>query len=167
MDTLFLGISHVVPRRHTWILCGKSAGKRAKEYAGMLLEDLKKDTAMLGYRKKVLLASISQTDTLVEMVTRRGFKNIPADSFYFYNGSAINVTLRKGFAEATIQQLKSSGSIRYFSDLTLKKKISEYDIVIREFGCRKRSILIKHPSLLTILLNWRTTSLIGFIIIIY
>ena len=108
--------------------------QRAKENAGMLLEDLKKDTAMLSERKESLLGSISQTDTLIEMVTRRDFKNIPSDSFYYYNGSAINVTLRSGFAEATIQQLKSSGSLRYFTDLRLKKKISEYDVAIRELG---------------------------------
>ena len=109
-------------------------GKRAKEYAGMLLEDLKKDTAMLSQRKNSLMRSVFKTDTLIEMVTRREFKNIPADSFYYYNGSAINITLRSGFAESTIQQLKSSGSLRYFTDPGLKKKISEYDIAIRELG---------------------------------
>ena len=109
-------------------------GKRAKEYAGMLLEDLRKDTAMLAARKRLLLRSISQTDTLIDMVTRRDFKHIPADSFYLYNGSAINFTTRRGFAEATIEQLKSSGNLRYFSNLELKKKISEYDVVIREFN---------------------------------
>ena len=109
-------------------------GERAKEFAGMLLEDLKKDTAMLSQRKRWLMRSVFQTDTLIEMITRRGFKNIPADSFYYYNGSAINVTLRNGFAESTIQQLKSSGSLRYFTDIRLKKKISEYDVAIRELG---------------------------------
>jgi hypothetical protein len=105
--------------------------QRAKEFAEMLMDDLKKDTIMLNQRKKQLIRSVLQTDTLVEMITRREFKNIPADSFYYYNGSAINVTLMNGFAEATIQQLKSSGSLRYFTDNMLKKKISEYDIAIR------------------------------------
>ena len=109
-------------------------GQRAKEYAGMLLDDLKKDTAMLNERKKLLISSVFQTDTLIEMVTRRGFKHIPADSFYYYNGSAINVTQRNGFAEATIQQVKSSGSLRYFTNHLLKKKISEYDIAIHNLN---------------------------------
>ena len=111
--------------------------QRAKEYAGMLLEDLRKDTAMLAARKRLLLNSISQTDTLINIVTRREFKNIPADSFYLYNGSAINSLVRTGFAEATIEQLKSSGNLRYFSNLELKKKISEYDVAIREFNMRE------------------------------
>jgi hypothetical protein len=111
--------------------------QRAKEYAGMLLDDLKKDTTMLNERKKLLMRSVFQTDTLIAMVTCRDFKNIPADSFYYYNGAAINVTQMNGFAEATIQQLKSSGSLRYFTNNLLKKKISEYDIAIRNLNLQE------------------------------
>jgi len=98
--------------------------QREKKFARLLCEDFKKDTALIN-----------------KVIVRKEFRKTKLDSlFYFFalpdlqsNAAAIyyyshfvNPTFEFAPSDATIQQLRSSGSLRYFSNLQLYNAITTY-----------------------------------------
>ena len=109
--------------------------QRANEYAHMLLKDVIKDTEELHDLLIYYEESINTTDTLEQL--RQEYKNaIPDIDFYRYGRYALGV-YRMSFNDATLQQLKNSGNLRYFGNLAVKEKVSEYDNAIRTFSLRQ------------------------------
>ena len=109
--------------------------QRANEYAHMLLKDVIQDTEELHDLLNYYEESINTTDTLEQL--RQEYKNtLPDIDFYRYGRYALGV-YRISFNDATLQQLKNSGNLRYFGNLQLKEKVSEYDNAIRTFSLRQ------------------------------
>ena len=109
--------------------------QRANEYAHMLLKDVIKDTIELHGLRNYYQQSISAIDTL-EHLWRQYKSTMPEIDFYFYGRYALSA-YRMSFNDATLQQLKNSGNLRYFGNLALKEKVSEYDNAIRTFSLRQ------------------------------
>jgi hypothetical protein len=111
-----------------------SENTRAKEYARMLLNDVVKDTVELRDLLVQYQNIISNLDTLQQLRQTLG-SNMTDFDFWYYSYTAFAAG-RISFNEATMQQVKNSGNLRYFHNLKLKEKIGEYDNITRAFALR-------------------------------
>ena len=99
--------------------------KRAKQYASFLHSDLVKDTANLSERIEYMVSGTKQIDTLISILKSPDpetfTKKIYELSTYPYSNPVFTAN------NSTIEQLKSSGSLRYFRSNTLVRYFSAYD----------------------------------------
>lgn len=104
--------------------------KRAREYARLLADDLSFDIAELNRTEKVLNKIITAGDSLGKLLSVDDVKNVSGGKLYYYeywSGWRWSIISR----DATLQQLKSSGTLRYFSNELLVRKILSYEESIR------------------------------------
>ena len=102
----------------------------AKEYAGLLINDIEADLAEFNTTDHVLKRIINSGDSLSILVHEKGVKNIPSGKLYYYeywSGWQWRVTPRN----ATLKQLESSGSLRYLGSKTLIRKILDYEETLK------------------------------------
>ena len=102
--------------------------QRAKELAKNLLEDLKYDTSYMHYVRSVRLDKIRVVDSLLVEL-----KNYPASvntsKVYEYVYSLIfKIHFKR--ADGTVNQLKNSGYLRYFSKTAIPQQLMEYDRIV-------------------------------------
>ncbi|HJS55058.1 MAG TPA: hypothetical protein VJ765_10950 [Chitinophagaceae bacterium] len=104
--------------------------KRAKVYAVTMKANLQTDTAEL---KQIVYRgnfATSYLDTFLLLLSAYDITSIPSGKLYWYGlfGGYL-----RGFQsnDATFQQMKSSGSLRYFSNPALEQQISNYDQLMR------------------------------------
>ena len=88
-------------------------GVRAEEYAHTLLQDIIKDTLELDRMIVVYKENIATTDTLLELDRVLKTGSVASGSLYYYGIPALSA-FRVSFNDATLQQLKNSGNLRYF-----------------------------------------------------
>ncbi len=104
--------------------------QRARVYAATMKANLQADTAEL--KQMVYRGSLASDylDSFLFLVSSGDFKRIPTGKLYLYGlfGGYL-----RGFQpnDATFQQMKSSGSLRYFANPELEQKISNYDQLMR------------------------------------
>jgi hypothetical protein len=104
--------------------------QRAAIFAKGMIKNLVKDKEELNqiiYRTEFAVAYL---DTFITLLSRHEVSEIPTGKLYWYGlwGGYI-----RGFEpnDATYQQMKNSGSLRYFNDPELEDEISQYDQVLR------------------------------------
>jgi hypothetical protein len=99
--------------------------ERAKFYAETMLKDLEADTAQLNPYKAYFSYAACNVDTLMQLVAGNDPKNIPSGKLYWYGlwGGAHRYFIPN---DATLQQMKSSGSLRYF-EKTVGHEVAKYD----------------------------------------
>ena len=99
--------------------------QRARQYALFLHSDLIKDTANLSQRIEYMASGIKQIDTLISILKSPApetfTKKIYELSTYSYSNPLFTAN------NSTMEQLKSSGSLRYFRSNTLVRYFSDYD----------------------------------------
>lgn len=103
--------------------------QHAKEFASSLLKDLEADTAQLkGYREYFSYAA-NNADTLIQLLTQSEPGKIPSGRLYWFGlfGGAHRYFVPN---DATFQQMKSSGALRYF-DRKVARDVSKYDRLCR------------------------------------
>jgi hypothetical protein len=105
--------------------------KHANQYALQLLNDLRVDSAQLQNNMKLNLMFVGKMDTLRKLVHAFGSKNFTTGQLYYY-GRYTTWYNRFVPNDATLQQMKSSGSIRYFKNSLLEQRISQYDKMVRQ-----------------------------------
>jgi hypothetical protein len=108
----------------------------AKVYAASMMNNLKEDTAELhGYLAYMKYGSLN-VDTLLNLLSSNDPKNIPTGKLYWYGlfGAAES---RFTPNDATFQQMKSSGSLRYFTNTTLAQEVAQYDRLCRQMQTRQ------------------------------
>jgi hypothetical protein len=98
--------------------------QREKKFAGLLYEDLKKDTLFLNRTIRMKEWRIKKLDSLLWFLSEPGLEKNGALIYYYAHSLFMNMPFKP--AEATIQQLRSSGSLRYFSKPELYNAISNY-----------------------------------------
>jgi hypothetical protein len=99
--------------------------KSAREYASLLIEDLATDTVALNNAARVMNLIITAGDSLGNLL-RSDPKLIVGGKLYYYEYlSSIRWNLISH--DATLQQLKSSGALRYLGDTSLIRKIMNYE----------------------------------------
>ncbi len=106
-----------------------SEHERAKVFAASMLKDLEADTAQLRPYRVYFDYAASNVDTLMQMLSSHDLKDIPTGKLYWYGlfGGAHGFFIPN---DATFQQMKSSGSLRYFD------KIISYDVAKYDRLCR-------------------------------
>lgn len=104
--------------------------QRAKVYAKSMYENLAKDTAELEQIARRGAFAVAYLDSFLTLVTNNEFNEIPTGKLYWFGlwGGYL-----RGFEpnDATFQQMKNSGSLRYFNDPELEMAIGEYDQMLR------------------------------------
>ena len=99
--------------------------KRAREYASLLIEDLATDTVAFNNAARVMNLIITAGDSLGNLL-RSDPKLIVGGKLYYYeylSSTRWNLISH----DATLQQLKSSGALRYLGDTSLIRKIMNYE----------------------------------------
>jgi len=100
--------------------------ERGKKYATFLYDDLIKDTLVLSNRTQFMQNGITKLDTLIAALQHftnsdSDIKKIYALSTYAYAAPFFGATT------STLEQLKFSGSLRYFKNSQLIRSFTEYD----------------------------------------
>jgi len=98
--------------------------QREKKFAGLLYEDLKKDTLLLNRTIRMKKWRSIRLDSLIYFLTQPDLEKNAAFIYYYAHSIFMNMPFKPN--EATIQQLRSSGSLRYFSKPDLYNAISNY-----------------------------------------
>jgi hypothetical protein len=101
---------------------------RAKQYAKSLISDLENDTIMANSRIEQIARNMAKIDTLSAYVYDKDLEQI--NNFELFYKSVISSYNPYTWNRATLEQIKSSGSLRYFND-NIVKKVSAYDAFSR------------------------------------
>lgn len=104
--------------------------QRAKVFAVSMIDDLIADTTQLIEYKKKVSYDAHNVDTLFQLLAQADLKDIPSGKLYWYG--LFGGAHRSFFPnDATLQQMKSSGSIRYFTNKTIVRQVAQYDQLCR------------------------------------
>ena len=102
--------------------------QRAKELAKSLREDLKIDTATFHQIRRIRSEKLNIIDSLLsELKNYPAAVNIPKIYHHVYN-TIFKIHFKR--AEGTVNQLKNSGYLRYFSKTSIPNKLMEYDRIV-------------------------------------
>jgi hypothetical protein len=104
---------------------------REKEYMKLMIEDLKSDTVLLSSNKRIRQQRNEMIDSLIYLLTSPFIKE-NGNTIYFFARS-ISPPLNIFPNDRTIQQLKSSGSLRLIRNLNVSDGIMAYDQKMRQF----------------------------------
>src|SRR5579862_340970 len=104
---------------------------REKEYMKLMVEDLRSDTVLLSSNIRLRQQRIKMIDSLIFLLTSPFIKE-NGNTIYFFARS-ISPPLNIFPNDRTIQQLKSSGSLRLIRDLKVSDGIMAYDQKMRGF----------------------------------
>jgi hypothetical protein len=99
--------------------------KSAREYASLLIEDLATDTVELNRDAHVLNLIIAAGDSLGNLLSSDPTLIVGGKLYYYEYLSSTRWNLISH--DATLQQLKSSGALRYLGDTSLIRKIMNYE----------------------------------------
>ena len=104
--------------------------QREKEYMKTMLEDLKSDSAMFETNIQLRTSRIKMIDSLVTLLSLPAMNKSGNDIYYF--GRSISPPTNIFPNDRTIQQLKSSGSLRLIRKKDISNSIMAYDQMIRQ-----------------------------------
>ena len=99
---------------------------RAKEFAVTLYADLQADTADLKSYIKYVDRGAKSVDTLMQLLSANDPHQIPSGKLYWFGlwGGAYRMFTPH---DATLLEMKNSGSLRYFSNHTINRELAQYD----------------------------------------
>ncbi len=100
--------------------------ERAHEFAELLVDDLKKDTAQLISDLKQIDFVAPRIDTFRTLAQTKDISNFPGGTWYYY-ARFTSWYFSYNSNNATIEQLKSSGSLRYFKNKEVINAVAQYD----------------------------------------
>jgi hypothetical protein len=103
---------------------------RAKDFAESLVKDMQNDTAAILAQKKSAEIYITLADSLLSISQRR-LEGRNAAEFSFYT-RFMYWTVPVAWSRATFEQIKNSGSLRYFKNYQLLEKLMKYDGLVNE-----------------------------------
>jgi hypothetical protein len=99
--------------------------QRVKQYARSLSYDLANDTSMINVVIFRINRNIRMTDTLAAYIRQNPFNQLRNINLFVL--SAIDRYPPYTWSRATIDEIKNSGSLRYFEEDKIVKAISAYD----------------------------------------
>src|SRR5688572_10335009 len=116
--------------------------QRAKKYAAALYKNLVKDTFILNQRIEAIEETNANLDSLIELLTIKN-QTSSFDRIYELSGYAFG-SLFFPATTSTINQLKNSGSVRYFSGTELIDNFNAYDAQLESLkGLQESNIYIQ------------------------
>ena len=103
--------------------------KRAKIYAGTMVNDLRTDTSALKAYINYWNYASNNVDTLFQLLSKDEPSQIPSGKLYWYGlfGGAPTIFISN---DATFQEMKSAGALSYFNN-NLAEKMTQYDQLTR------------------------------------
>ncbi|GAC1306681.1 MAG: hypothetical protein NVSMB24_17360 [Mucilaginibacter sp.] len=103
-----------------------SENSRANEYAATLYSDLKLDTAELNGYLTYFKFGKANVDTLMQLLADADPKQVSSGKLYWFGlyGGAYRIFTPH---DATLLELKNSGSLRFFGDKVINRKLALYD----------------------------------------
>ena len=103
---------------------------RAKDFSKTLVKDLHNDTALIHDHQKTAGLYIAFADTLLAMSKTR-LDGLTASRFSFYT-RFMYWTAAITWNNATFEQIKNSGSLRYFKNYKLLEKMINYEAIAKQ-----------------------------------
>ena len=103
---------------------------RAKEFSKSLVQDLQNDTTAINVQKRTGEVFISIVDSMLSLSKRR-LEGRNAVEFSFYT-RFMYWTAPLVWNRATFEQIKNSGSLRYFKNYKLLEKLMKYNALVNE-----------------------------------
>ena len=148
---------HIAERQH------------ASEYATTLLSDLKADTTDLKAYIKYNSYASSNIDTLIRLLSVDQPKNIPSGKLYWFGlwGGSHRLFIPH---DATLLELKSSGSLRYFSNQSVGNKVAQYDQLcqnLKTVEVNEQGIYIEGRKARAQLFDFRYNDIANYIALAY
>ncbi len=122
---------------------------RAKEFAKSLVQDLQNDTAAITTEKKSAEIFISVVDSLLQL-SKFPLEGRRASEFSFYTRFTY-WTVPVSWNRNTFEQIKNSGSLRYFKNGQLLKKMLEYDGLVNDVNSESNANSIRGNMLLPLI----------------
>lgn len=119
---------------------------RAKEYSKSLVKDLQADTADIHREKKSAGIYMAIVDSLIAL-NKTKLEGRAAGRFSFYT-RFVYWTVPITWNRATFEQIKNSGSLRYFKNYQLLEKIMKYDAATNGIEAEARNHEIRGNMLL-------------------
>ena len=104
---------------------------REKQYAASLLEDIRTDSVMLSRLIADYKFVNPRVDTFQQMVNTKPLDAYPPGTWYYYGRFGTRI-FTPVFQDATLQQLKTSGGLRYFRKENAVNAIAHYDQACRD-----------------------------------
>jgi hypothetical protein len=105
--------------------------QREKQYARTLYDDIIADTATLKNTINVNAYVTVRIDSFRLLVQTKEINEIPSGTWYYFGRFGTRY-FHIPFQDATIEQLKSSGGLRYFKKQAVIKAIARYDQARRD-----------------------------------
>jgi hypothetical protein len=99
---------------------------RSEQYATFLHGDLINDTVVLSARTLFMNIAVKKMDTLIQLLQNFHDNDSTVSSIYDLSGYAYSGVFFSA-TTSTMEQLKSSGSLRYFRNPELISNFSQYD----------------------------------------
>jgi len=136
---------------------------RAKEFAVTLYSDLKADTTELHSYLTYTKSAVANIDTLMQLLSDADPKQVPTAKLYWFGlwGGAYRVFIPH---DATLIEMKNSGSLRYFADLPLNSKLAQYDQLcqtLKMFEAQTSGIYIEVRKYRAQLFNYKYNAIIN------
>ena len=103
---------------------------RARQYARSLVHDLEKDTAMVQIDIRNIQYFRTRIDSLTSFLRNKKIENITNEDLYAFT-YFIALYRPYSWSRATLEQITSSGSLRYFKNDSIIMKISAYEAVTK------------------------------------
>ena len=120
---------------------------RATEFSRSLVQDLQNDTSAINSQKKSAGLYIANSDSLLKL-SKTVLEGRNAAQFSFYTRFTY-WTVPISWNRNTFEQIKNSGSLRYFKNDRLLKKLLEYDAVVNDINSEAEANKIRGNMLLT------------------
>jgi hypothetical protein len=104
--------------------------EKGKEYMKSMIEDLTVDTTSLSSNIRLRQERDKMIDSLVHLLSSPAIKQNGNDIYFFARNISTGIYFFPD--DRTIQQLKSTGSLRLISDMQISSSIMDYDRKMRE-----------------------------------
>ena len=120
--------------------------ERANEFANSLVQDLQNDTTAINVHKKAAGIFVSIADSLLRLSKSR-LEGRNAAEFSFYT-RFMYWTVPIIWNRATFEQIKNSGSLRYFKNYKLLEKLMKYNVLVNDIQSESDNNQIRGNMLL-------------------
>jgi hypothetical protein len=127
--------------------------QRERQYASTLYEDMKADTVILKTSLRQISYVTERIDTFRKLVHTEAITSVPSGTWYYF-GRFGTRNFQVSLQDATLEQLKNSGGLRYFKNRKVVDAIARYDQACRHMRISLDlqniiySDLVKHRNLL-------------------
>jgi hypothetical protein len=120
---------------------------RAKEFSASLVQDLQSDTIAINKQIKSIGLYSAVSDSMLQL-SKTKLEGRNASQFSFYSRFAYWTTPIL-WNRNTFEQIKNSGSLRYFTNVGLLKKLLQYDALVNNNNVDAENNKIRGNMLLT------------------